>query len=111
MPPFVILVTFVVHLPTVNFGPHLFGLVVHQSAPVSTSGEGRRIILCRSAPAGTIGYTESSCSTRKSMTDTCACRRAAVTAPTTSARLVTAVAQAPNASASFTKSGPDSGVA
>ena len=39
------------------------------SAAVSTStdGSGRRIIASRSAPAGTIGYTLSSCSTRKSM--------------------------------------------
>jgi len=38
------------------------------SAAVSTKGLcGRRIISCREAPAGTIGYTESSCSTRKSI--------------------------------------------
>src|SRR4030095_6076906 len=120
MPPFVILVTFVVHLtaisfvvhlPTVNFGAHLFGLVVHLSAPVSTSGDGGRIILCRSAPAGTIGYTESSCSTLKSITAVRDSRRAVVTASTTSDRFVTAAAHNPNASASLTKLGPDNGVA
>src|SRR5262249_4986919 len=43
---------------------------VHASAPVSTIGLGlgRRIMLCRSLPAGTIGKTESSCSTWKSIT-------------------------------------------
>src|SRR5205085_2176967 len=66
-----------------------------QSAPVSTSGDGRRIILCRSAPAGTIGYTESSCSTWKSMTAVRGCRRAESTAAATSPRLVTVADQAP----------------
>src|SRR5947207_2699117 len=82
-----------------------------QSAAVSTIGDGRRIILCRSAPAGTIGYTESSCSTLKSMSAARPQRRAASTAPATWPRLVTAVADRPNASASFTQSGFVSGVA
>src|SRR5205823_477121 len=41
--------------------------VPHASAAVSTSTLGRRIIWCRSAPAATIGYTVSSCSTWKSI--------------------------------------------
>src|SRR6188508_2158999 len=63
-----------------------------QSAAVSTIGDGRRIILCRSAPAGTIGNTESSCSTWKSMTVARRERRASCTAAATSARCVTATA-------------------
>src|SRR5947207_8163280 len=82
-----------------------------QSAAVSTIGDGLRIILCRSAPAGTIGYTESSCSTLKSISAARPQRRAASTAPATWPRLVTAVADRPNASASFTQSGFVSGVA
>src|SRR5205823_14397202 len=85
--------------------------LVFQSAAVSTIGDGRRIILCRSAPAGTIGYTESSCSTWKSMTAARFSRRAASTAPITSPRLVTVAAAMPNASASFAKFGPVRGVA
>src|SRR5437773_4703392 len=87
---------------------HLFFL---QSAAVSTIGDGRRIILCRSAPAGTIGYTESSCSTWKSISAARFRRRAASTAPATSPRFVTVVAAMPNASASFAKFGPPIGVA
>src|SRR5690242_11300941 len=82
-----------------------------QSAAVSTIGDGRRIILWRSAPAGTIGYTESSCSTWKSISAARAWRRAASTAPATSLRRVTVVAAIPNASASFAKFGPLIGVA
>src|SRR5882724_9646448 len=82
-----------------------------QSAAVSTIGDGLRIILCRSAPAGTIGYTESSCSTWKSINAARFRRRAASTAPSASARLVTVVAAIPNASASFAKFGPLIGVA
>ena len=51
-------------------------------------GCGRRIIASRSAPAGTIGYTLSSCSTRKSMSDR-ASARARCTTSSTSARLST----------------------
>src|SRR2546429_3159901 len=44
-----------------------FPLVFHTSDAVSTSGLcGRRIMSLSDAPAGTMGYTESSCSTRKS---------------------------------------------
>src|SRR5438093_4836485 len=82
-----------------------------QSAAVSTIGDGRRIILCRSAPAGTIGYTESSCSTWKSISAARLRRRAASTAPATSLRFVTVVAAMPNASASLAKFGPLIGVA
>src|SRR5690606_35922714 len=81
------------------------------SAPVSASGDGRRIILCRSAPAGTIGNTESSCSTRKSMRTAPWCLRAASTVGTTSLRASTRCAWMPNDSASLTKSGLSSGVA
>src|SRR2546425_9715235 len=86
---------------------HLF----FQSAAVSTIGEGRRIILCRSAPAGTIGYTESSCSTWKSMSAARPDCRAVCTASATSPRRVTVVPWIPNASASLAKLGPTSGVA
>src|SRR2546429_856726 len=42
-----------------------FPLVFHTSDAVSTSGLwGRRIMSLSDAPAGTMGYTESSCSTR-----------------------------------------------
>src|SRR5438874_12324772 len=82
-----------------------------QSAAVSTIGDGRRIILLRSAPAGTIGYTESSCSTWKSISAARFRRRAASTAPATSPRMVTVVAAIPNASASLAKFGPLIGVA
>src|ERR1700730_17205783 len=46
-------------------GPSCFRgcICTSQSAAVSTIGDGRLIILCRSAPAGTIGYTESYCTT------------------------------------------------
>src|SRR2546428_12449028 len=86
---------------------HLF----FQSAAVSTIGDGLRIILLRSAPAGTIGYTESSCSTWKSISAARFSRRAASTAPATSPRVLTVVAAMPNASASFAKFGPLIGVA
>src|SRR3989441_8223473 len=86
---------------------HLF----FQSAAVSTIGDGLRIILCRSAPAGTIGYTVSSCSTLKSITAARLRRRAAETASATSLRFVTVVAAIPNASASFAKFGLSNGVA
>ena len=83
--------------------------------PLSVSmigdGLGRRIIASRSAPAGTIGYTVSSCSTWKSMTTVLRFFRAASTAGTTSARDVTVCAGRPNASASFWKLGFSSGVA
>src|SRR6185436_11892040 len=62
--------------------PALFESSV-QSAAVSTIGDGLRIILWRSAPAGTIGYTESSCSTWKSISAVRFRRRAASTAPWT----------------------------
>ena len=52
---------------TVLTDPRLFNLSPRRIT-VSTIGLGRRIIACRSAPAGTIGYTESSCSTWKSTT-------------------------------------------
>src|SRR5262249_46180006 len=82
-----------------------------QSAAVSTIGDGLLIILSRSAPAGTIGYTESSCSTWKSITAARFWRRADSTAPATSARVVMVAAEIPNASASFWKFGPLIGVA
>src|SRR5213595_904958 len=82
-----------------------------QSAAVSAIGFGLRIIACRSAPAGTIGYTVSSCSTRKSITAARLMRRAAATASATSLRFVTRVAAMPNASASFAKFGLSNGVA
>src|SRR3954462_14224746 len=82
-----------------------------QSAAVSTIGDGLRIILWRSAPAGTIGYTESSCSTWKSISAARFRRRAASTAPATSLLLFTVVAAMPKASASFAKFGPLIGVA
>src|SRR5262249_2056647 len=82
-----------------------------QSAAVSTIGDGLLIIRSRSAPAGTIGYTESSCSTWKSITAARFWRRADSTAPATSARVVMVAAEIPNASASFWKFGPLIGVA
>src|SRR5436190_19901398 len=82
-----------------------------QSAAVSTIGDGRRIMRSRSAPAGTIGYTESSCSTWKSITAARFWRRADSTAPATSPRVVMVAAEIPYASASFWKFGPVIGVA
>src|SRR4030095_16361580 len=84
---------------------------VHASAPVSTMALGRRIMLWRSLPAGTIGNTESSCSTRKSISTVPGCFRAAWTAGMTSLRVSTRVALRPKASVSLTKSGLVSGVA
>ena len=49
-------------------------------------GLGRRIIASKSAPAGTIGYTVSSCSTWKSITIVLRFLRAASTAGMTSPR-------------------------
>src|SRR6266853_3355266 len=40
---------------------------LHASTAVSTSTPGLRIIWCKSAPAATMGYTVSSCSTLKSI--------------------------------------------
>src|ERR1700684_2736184 len=73
----------------------------------STSGfpEGRRIISCRAAPGTIIGYTVSSCSTRKLIRNGPLWVRAASTTLITSERVLTAAARMPNASASLTKSG------
>src|SRR6185503_9148851 len=76
----------------------------------ASTGLGRRIIACRSAPAGTIGNTVSSCSTWNSITTPPRWLRAALTVGTTSFRLVTVMPVRPNASASFAKFGFTSGV-
>src|SRR5437899_10287460 len=82
------------------------------SVAVSTSGLfGRRIISCSAAPAGTIGYTESSCSTRKSISTVCSDLRAASIVGTTSFRVVTVSPRIPNEFANAAKSGATSGVA
>ena len=54
---------------------------------------GRRIIASRSAPAGTIGYTLSSCSTRKSISTVPSASRARVTTSATSGALLGAQAE------------------
>ena len=58
------------HLGMLGCGDWDLGVDQIGSAAVSTSTDsfGRRIIASRSLPAGTIGYTLSSCSTRKSIT-------------------------------------------
>src|SRR5215470_3199811 len=61
--------------------------VLHAVTPSSAAG--RRIIACRSAPAGTIGYTASSFSTRKSMRAGWPEPRTACTVEPTSARVDT----------------------
>src|SRR5262249_46871629 len=68
---------------------------VYSSLGLSTSGVGRRIMASRSAPAGTMGYTESSCSTRKSISAGPFWPRAMRIAGSTSERLVTAAAGMP----------------
>src|SRR5208282_3367803 len=78
----------------------------------STSGLlGRRIMSWSAAPAATIGYTESSCSTRKSSRTGCSVWRADSMVETTSAREVMRSPRMPKAFASETKSGATSGVA
>src|SRR5690606_19902253 len=83
----------------------------HNSVPHFPS-IGRRIMLCRSAPAGTIGYTMSCFSTTKSISTGPSLTLAAHSiAGITSWREVTRRAGMPYASASFTKSGLCIGVA
>src|SRR3954467_13504453 len=83
----------------------------HASAAVSTSGLGRRIIWCKAAPLGTIGNTESSCSTKKLMSAVPRCSRASRIAGLTCSRVRADRPSSPNASASFAKSGLSNGVA
>src|SRR5436305_15169226 len=88
------------------------GYQLHGSVAVSTSGLlGRRIISCSEPPAGTIGYTESSCSTRKSIRTGSLLSRAERIVGSTSVRLVMRSPRMPKALANAAKSGATSGVA
>src|ERR1700676_1414608 len=79
---------------------------LYGSVAVSTSGLlGRRIMSLSEAPAATMGYTESSCSTRKSNKVVSLEARAARMAGATSARLEMRSPRMPNALASAAKSG------
>src|SRR5207248_5146611 len=85
---------------------------VHASdAAVSTSGLGRRIIWCRAAPLGTMGNTESSCSTMKLISAVPRRFRASRIIGPTCSRLRAVSPSNPNASASLAKSGLSRGVA
>src|ERR1035441_1888951 len=91
---------------------HVFSIRrFYSSAAVSTILLGRRIISCNDAPAATIGYTVSSCSTRKLINTGPSCCRAARTDGTTCERSVTVMLRMPYASPSLAKSGFSSGVA
>src|ERR1700720_2881741 len=90
----------------------LLSLPYSSVAAVSTSGLfGRRIISCSDPPAGTIGYTESSCSTRKSINTGSLLSRAERIVGATSAREVIRSPRIPNAFANAAKSGATRGVA
>src|SRR5438105_452474 len=91
---------------------HVFSYFSYGSVAVSTSGLfGRRIMSLSEAPAATMGYTESSCSTRKSISTVSFDSRADRIVGTTSARLVTRSPRMPKALASAAKSGATKGVA
>src|SRR5207245_2612389 len=82
--------------------------VLHAFTP--SFSDGRRIIACRSAPAGTMGYTDSSFSTRKSISAAAPEERTACTVGTTSSRRDTRCPAMPYAPARATKSGESIGV-
>src|SRR4029077_5107384 len=91
---------------------HVFSIrLLYSSSAVSTILLGRRIISCNDAPAATMGYTVSSCSTWKLMSTGPSCCRAACTEGTTCERSVTVMLRMPYASPSLAKSGFSSGVA
>src|SRR5260370_40298591 len=90
---------------------HVFLYFSYGSVAVSTSGLfGRRIMSLREAPAATMGETESSCSTRKSISTVSPDSRAERMVGTTSARLVMRSPRMPKALASAAKSGAPSRV-
>src|SRR4029077_7219608 len=90
----------------------LHKILDHGPVAVSTSGlSGRRIISCSAPPAGTMGYTESSCSTRKSIRTLSADSRAERMVVLTPARGVRLSPRMPKSLASAAKSGATSGVA
>src|SRR3984957_11783229 len=78
-------------------------LLPYSSSAVSTILLGRRIISCNDAPAATMGYTVSSCSTRKLISTGPSCCRAARTEGTTCDRSVTVILRIPYASPSLAK--------
>src|SRR3984893_2352680 len=84
----------------------------HGSGAFSPGGfVGWRIISCSAPPAGTMGYTESSCSTRKSISTLSDDSRAERIVGMTSVREVMRSPRMPKALASAAKSGATSGVA